>query len=106
MTASYVDLNEIFERGSKSSIAKNRFSFKKINKTAKIFIVFFIVALIVALGFAFFNFMNRTIVCEEGTFLSTTNKCTGCFDGCLRCKSADPGKCNKCSVTMYLVVDE
>lgn len=106
MTASYVDLNEIFERGSKSSIAKNRFSFKKINKTAKIFIVFFIVALIVALGFAFFNFMNRTIVCEEGTFLSTTNKCIGCFDGCLRCKSADPGKCNKCSVTMYLVVDE
>jgi hypothetical protein len=100
-----MDLNEFFERGSKSSIAKNRLSFKKINKTARIFIILFIVAVLFLLGFFFVNFLNRTIVCEEGSYLSSSNKCLGCFEGCLRCKDSAAGKCNKCSVSMYLVVD-
>ena len=69
-------------------------------------IVFVVLAVIIAAGYFCFQFFNRKIVCDEGYFLSDENQCKNCFDGCLRCSTNEPSKCMRCSVSMYLVLEE
>lgn len=101
-----MDLNDFFERGTKSSMKKSKAPFKKVGKFGKIMTILTIVAVLVGVSYFVFEFFNRKIVCEEGFYLSDLNQCVGCSEGCLRCEDSMPNKCMKCSVNMYLVLDD
>lgn len=69
-------------------------------------IIFIVMVMLAAIGYFCFQFFNRKITCTEGTFLSDSNSCLSCADGCLRCANSEPNQCMKCVVNMFLVLEE
>ena len=63
VTSSYMDVNEIFERGSKSGIKKSKVSIKKINKMGRTLIICIIIGVLIGVGYFIFNFFHRKVIC-------------------------------------------
>ena len=99
-----MDVNEIFERATKSGVKKSKVSIKKINKLGRALVAFIVIGILIAAAYFLLNFLHRKVTCEEGFYVSTANQCVGCSEGCSRCEDSSPNKCMKCSINMYLVL--
>jgi beta-lactamase regulating signal transducer with metallopeptidase domain len=106
VTSSQTDNNDFFEKATRSSMKKSKSSFKKMGKVGKMMMIFIIVGVLIGVSYFVVKFFNRKIICEEGFYLSDLNQCVGCSEGCVRCEDSMPNKCMKCSVNMFLVLDD
>lgn len=63
VTSSYMDVNDFFDRATKSSIKNSKVRFKKMGKMGKMMIILTIVAVLCGVSYFVFQFFNRKIVC-------------------------------------------
>lgn len=75
-------------------------------RLGNLILVLVILALIAGVGYFCFRFFNRSVLCQEGEYLSAGKQCLSCFSGCIRCSDSLPHSCQRCDFNMYLVLDE
>ncbi len=63
VTSSYMDINEVIERGSKNGIKKSKVSIKKINKMGRALIICIIIGVLIGVGYFVFQFFHRKVTC-------------------------------------------
>jgi hypothetical protein len=64
VTSSYMDVNEVFERGTKSMAKGNKVAFNKVGKIGRTLIIFIIIGILFGVGYFLIEFFNRKIACE------------------------------------------
>ena len=104
ITNSSVDMNELHERAQKESTQKRSTKFKKMGTLGKIIIIFVVLGIMSGVGVFTFKFFTRSVQCNEGEFIDSSNQCLSCASGCLRCDNASEDTCSRCAQGMYLVL--